>query len=96
VGLRLRGSWGLLVSRGYLLLLLMCGLFSCWLLLLLLLWSLFGFLGFKLQDLLSSHNLRSIQVEVVVADIRVEKGVIWFILNQKAVLYLFDLIQISF
>ena len=37
---------------------------------------LLGLLGFKLQDLFGSHYLGSTQVEVEVADIRVEERII--------------------
>ena len=37
---------------------------------------LLGLLGLKLQDLFGSHNLGSAQVEVEVADIRIEERVV--------------------
>ena len=37
---------------------------------------LLGLLGLKLQDLFGSHNLGSAQVEVEVADIRIEERIV--------------------
>jgi hypothetical protein len=74
VRLGLRSCRGLLLdslARLLLLHLLLC-LFGG----LLLNWLLLGLLGLKLQDLFGSHNLGSAQVEVEVADIRIEESIV--------------------